>query len=251
MNQLTSHKTIVHNFYSKVLAMGDAQLANTLIQDNYVQHSPLVETGKSGFLKFLEMLKKLPQPSEPSVPFFRTIAQGNLVAVHIGIEFMGQQKAVVDLFRIEDGQLAEHWDASEDVPDARCNPLPMVEGPVCIEDQDLTDSNARIVRSFTEKVLIAGEDLWLQYMSPDLIQHHPDLSNGISSLPDYSMECKTNSLHQVIAEGNFVVTQAQATIQHRDFVLYNVYRLHEGVIVEHWSVKQPIPTEMAHSNGMI
>lgn len=233
------------------MALGDTQLAHTLIREDYIQHSPTVKTGRAGFLEFVQLLKELPQAANPTPPFFRTIAQNNMVAVHIGIEFMGQQKAVIDLFRIENGQLAEHWDASEDVPEKADNPLPMVEGTWAIENLHLTDQNAAIVNSFTQKVLIAGIDLWDSYVSPNLIEHHPMMTKGFSDLRSYYEKLEVSSLQQVIAEGNFVVTQAKGKLENQAYALYDVYRLQAKQIIEHWSVKQRIPSQMAHPNGMI
>ena len=58
-------------------------------------------------------------------------------------------------------------------------------------------------------------------------------------------------MHIVIGEGDFVLTQSAGKFGILPHVVYDIYRLSNGRIVEHWSVKQQIPTEMAHNNGMV
>ena len=88
-------------------------------------------------------------------------------------------------------------------------------------------------------------------MTTDLIQHNPEIANGITGLQTYYQDIKTEQVHKVIGEGNFVVTQSKCLIQGKAHVVYDIYRLGNGKIKEHWSVKQIIPKVMAHNNGMI
>ncbi|MDN5202699.1 hypothetical protein QQ008_15020 [Fulvivirgaceae bacterium BMA10] len=245
------NKTTIINFYSKVLGQGDTHLVDSIIKDDYIQHSPMVKTGKAGFVEFLAFLKNLPKPESPTKPFFRFICENDLVAVHLSIEFMGQKKAVMDLFRFENGMLAEHWDASEDIPEISNNKNSVVEGPINIQDPGLTNTNKSIVRTYTNEVLIGKKSEWQKYLSEDLIQHNPELTNGIPSLVSYYRSFEIMNIHRVIGEGNFVATQSHGKYENSSFVVYDIYRLEEESIVEHWSVKQKIPNKMAHINGMI
>ena len=251
MEQCNSNKKIVVDFYSKVIKEKDSELAEKIIKDDYIQHSPTVETGRAGFMKLLNYLKQLPDPQNESKPFFRFICDGDFVAAHLSIKFMGQQIAVVDLFRLEDEKLAEHWDASEKIPERNDGQRPVVEGPAVIEEPKMTNRNKSIVHSYCKEVLIGRKNQWQKFISQDVIQHNPHLTDGIESLKEYYQSLEIVELHQVVGEGNFVLTQAEGIFNNLPFAIYDIYRLEDDLIVEHWNVKQEIPGELAHSNNMI
>ena len=90
-----------------------------------------------------------------------------------------------------------------------------------------------------------------EYLEPGLIQHNPDIADGQKALEAYYKTAEVIKMHKVIGEGDFVLTQSSGKFGTLPHVVYDIYRLANGRIVEHWSVKQEIPTEMAHSNGMV
>jgi predicted SnoaL-like aldol condensation-catalyzing enzyme len=122
------NKQLILDFYSKVLSQGDENFANRVIDENYIQHNPMVKTGKSGFLNFLSFLKQIPQPKETKAVFKRVIADESFVVVHSQIEFMGKENATVDMYRIENNVLMEHWDTVQIIENER----PIVEGSIDI-----------------------------------------------------------------------------------------------------------------------
>lgn len=249
---MEQNKQIVADLYSRVFGQGDAQFAHSIIAEGYIQHSPMVKTGKAGFMEFLDFLKQIPKPKSPSKPFVRMFGEGNFVAVHMEIEFMGEPRSVLDLFRLEDGLLVEHWDASEKISVDSSRENPVVKGTLLIEDKDSTEENKSLVRRYSQTVLLHKQwDMWREFLSQDLIQHNPTLKNGASHLGEFYEGMEMQSLHQIVCEGNFVLTQSRALLNASPYVVYDIYRVKDSLIVEHWSVKQLIPNQMAHSNGMI
>ena len=231
-----SNKELVEELYSKVFATGDIEVANSIIAGNYIQHNPMVKTGKAGFLEFLDQLKHLPKPQNPVKPFTRIITEKDFVAVHSRINFMGQDRATLDLYRIEAQQLAEHWDASELI----INGSPNVLGPVEPNPNEDTTTNKRIVSEFADAVFAKGELGRVSDLSqPDLL-----VSDSLEK-----RECYV--LHRLIGEHNFIVAQGQLQFQGAPYVMYDIFQLGDGRILHHWTVKQLIPNEMAHDNGMI
>jgi predicted SnoaL-like aldol condensation-catalyzing enzyme len=203
-------------------------------------------------MEFITILKQMPKPENPTKPFMRLICDGDLVAVHLSIEFMGKKKAVVDLYRIEDGLIAEHWDAVQDISNPNLNGNPVVEGPVNIEDANLTDKNKAIVNLYSQQVLIGKQYNKLSdFIAADLIQHNPEIINGRIELMDYYKNVRIAKVHRLIGEGNFVLTQSDGSINNLPYVIYDIYRLKNSEIVEHWSAEQIIPEKMVHNNGMI
>lgn len=230
-----SNKQLIIDFYSKVLGQANEKFADSVISNNYIQHNPMVKTGKTGFMEFLAMLKQMPKPENPKKPFMRFISESNFVAVHSQIEFMGKENAVLDLYRIENGLISEHWDAVQEIVDSN----PKVVGTVELDNKEKTSINKKIVEDFAKQVLIEKKtDKVKNYLSDSL------------SISDFVIDYENFQLHRLIGEENFVLTQSEINVKGTRFVRYDIYRLSHQLITEHWSVRQMIPEKMAHSNGM-
>ena len=58
-----------------------------------------------------------------------------------------------------------------------------------------------------------------------------------------------SDVHMVVAEGNFVFTASEGKLGGKPTAFYDLFRVEDGKIVEHWDVIADIPAEMAHDNG--
>lgn len=248
----TRNKQIVIDFYKKAIGEQDLDFAGKIVTENYIQHNPQVKTGKEGFLEAITFLKKMPKPNETVRPFMRIIAEGEYVVVHLSIEFGGQKKNILDVFRLENGLIAEHWDAIQDKSESSLNGNSEIEGPILIENEEATYQNKKIIEDYTNQVLIDRNfDLLNNFVAAELIQHNPKMNNGSESIAAYYQHITIQKVHKVIGQGNFVVTQSKAIVAKENFVIYDIYVLANGLITEHWSVSQAIPEIMVHNNGMI
>jgi len=247
-----SNKQIVIDFYKKAIGEKDLEYASGIVTEDYIQHNPHVKTGKKGFLEAIAFLKKIPQPKNTPAPTMRIIVDKEFVAVHMAITLGGQKKIVLDLFRLENGLIAEHWDAIQVESDSTLNGNSEIEGPIAILDERNTTKNKQLVVDYTKYILIdkAFEKL-ASFVHQDVIQHNPKIKNGRNAIRDYLRKVTLLKVHKVIGQGNFVMTQSEAIKDGKDLVQYDIYRLDKGLIVEHWSVVQEIPKVMAHTNGMI
>ncbi|PJJ84218.1 nuclear transport factor 2 family protein [Mucilaginibacter auburnensis] len=115
----TSDKTIITGFYREIVRERRSELIPQYVQENYVQHSPMGKDGRQGLVQMVEFLKKLPPvPENEPTPIVHLIGQDDLVAAHLDIHFMGKHIKVIELFRVEDGKAAEHWEVTEELTDA-------------------------------------------------------------------------------------------------------------------------------------
>jgi predicted SnoaL-like aldol condensation-catalyzing enzyme len=115
------NKQIVLKFYEKALNAKNAEAAVSYFGSHYTQHNPGTADGIEGFRKFIEYLRQnYPQAhSEPKHVF----ADGNYVIIHShAIREPGTRgAAVVDIFRLEDRKIVEHWDIIQPVPETAAN----------------------------------------------------------------------------------------------------------------------------------
>jgi predicted SnoaL-like aldol condensation-catalyzing enzyme len=213
------NKDLVLSFYKDVIGRRDAARAREIIAEGYIQHNPQLKTGRAGVLEALEHLRKMPAPpvGAPS-PIKLVIADADLVALLLVVVLGGQKKVVVDIFRVEGGQLAEHWDAVQDEAEAGCPASIMFDEPAKVTDATLTDTNRAVVKSL-----------------------------ALEALPGRNHA----RIHHIIVEGSFAVVQSEISIGQEPFVRYDVLRLLNRKIEAQWSVQQSIPSQMMHSNGMI
>lgn len=110
-----SNKTIVAGFYKRIVGQRESSLINQYVREDYIQHSPMGKDGREGLFEMVEFLKSLPPSTETQSPVKMLITEGDMVAGLLDIKFMGKRMLVVDLFRLQDGLLAEHWDAVQEI----------------------------------------------------------------------------------------------------------------------------------------
>ena len=103
-------------FY-KMAYMGEpAKAVEHYVGDVYIQHNPVVRNGKDGFIEYFERMSS--EYPEKSIEFVRSVAEGDLVALHTHQIWPGNEEYVtMDFFRFdENGKIVEHWDAIQKIP---------------------------------------------------------------------------------------------------------------------------------------
>ena len=118
---LEANKKVVVDFYEKALNQKDYDAAAKYFGPRYIQHNPLVPNGPDGLKALVTLLKdKFPNAHSE---IKRVIAEGDLVVLHVhAVREPGQRgRAIVDIFKVEDGKIVEHWDVIQDVPEKAAN----------------------------------------------------------------------------------------------------------------------------------
>ena len=118
LDRTEENKALVAAFIQDVFTDGKLdRVTDYVSSETYIQHDPLVADGLEGLADFLESLAE----SGQSMRYLETrllIGSGDLVAALSRMELGGTEMAVIDLFRVADGRLVEHWDVLEPVPPA-------------------------------------------------------------------------------------------------------------------------------------
>lgn len=123
---LQSNKEIVLAFYEAALNEKDFDKASVYFGDTYTQHNPLAEDGKKGFANFLAFLRETYPDSHGEIR--RVWADGDHVILHVLEKRRPEDRgdAVVDIFRVENGKVVEHWDVTQAIPVESANPNGMI-----------------------------------------------------------------------------------------------------------------------------
>jgi len=239
----------------------DAEKGKDCLTADYIQHNPTVPSGPDVFLSFLPKLKEAGLKAD----VHRVIAEGDLVAVHSTYDnaeaFGGKQLVAFDVFRVQDGKIAEHWDNLTPLA-TQANPSghSQTDGPTEIVDLGLTADNKKVVQQFVDEVLLKGDMVNLtKLVSPTTyIQHNTMVADGLDGL-GAALEAFAKAgkpmvymtLHKIIAEGNFVFTMSEGKLGEEATAFFDLFRLEGGLIVEHWDVMSAIPSAeaFAHENG--
>lgn len=122
-SRLAANKRLVYDFWREVLEAGHMDLAPKYLTESYIQHNPNVPTGRKGFVDyFLKYDSSEPKQIEPKVkaPLVSIVAEGNLVVLSFVSKCTDPKDKTrecsttwFDMFRIENGKIAEHWDSAE------------------------------------------------------------------------------------------------------------------------------------------
>ena len=122
MADLSENKRVVRSFYEESFNDGDPEGAVERYQgDRYIQHNPQAANGPEAFIGFVKWIRG--QFPELHVDIKRIIAEDDLVVTHSHLRQSPEDRgtAVVDIFRVENGKIVEHWDVLQPIPEQAAN----------------------------------------------------------------------------------------------------------------------------------
>lgn len=120
--QLAANKQLVLAFYEAMIGRKDFDSGRQYMGDTYRQHAPYAADGPEGLRTFVDWFRT--NHPDHRYEIKRVIAEGDYVMLHVhgtgGLSPHGE--AVVDIFRIENGKVVEHWDIIQSIPEKFDNP---------------------------------------------------------------------------------------------------------------------------------
>jgi predicted SnoaL-like aldol condensation-catalyzing enzyme len=112
------NKALVRDFYTTVLIHRDVDAAPRFLRDDYIQHNTHVPTGLKGFMNTFRARFAEELPPDYKRELLNVVGDKDLVVVYVRRTWTGRdgkrnQELGFDMFRVQGGKVAEHWDADD------------------------------------------------------------------------------------------------------------------------------------------
>ena len=241
-------------------ANGDAELAATLLDEGYIQHNLAYGTGRDAFVGSVEYLAAADAPT--TVNTIRSFADGDYVFLQTVYNFAGAGEQVAfDIFRFNKaGLIAEHWDNLASVVEPNPSGHTQIDGTLEIAEPGRTAQNRQLVCDFLFDVMQGNKpEKTPDYFDGDTyIQHNTAIADGLSGLSDalaalaeQGIEMIYDRTHMVLAQGDFVLAVSEGSYAGAPTSYYDLWRVANGKIAEHWDVMETIAdaSTWANDNG--
>lgn len=237
----------------KSIETGASEPVGYINPNKYIQHNLGVADGLAGFGALLQALPA----NSAKVNTVRAFQDGDFVFTHTDYDFFGP-KTGFDIFRFEDGKIVEHWDNLQEAAKPNPSGHTMVDGATEIKDLDKTAANKTLVRNFVDDILVNGkmEKLAGYFDADNYIQHNPNIPDQLSGLgkalgewAKQGITMKYDTIHKVLGEGNFVLVVSEGHLAGKHNSFYDLFRVENGKIAEHWDTIEEIPAKESWKNN--
>ena len=238
-------------------ATGDTEKAVSLLAEGYIQHNLAYGTGRDAFVGSVAWLASA--PVKTTVQNIRAFEDDNKVFLQTVYNFAGAGEQVAfDIFRFDaDGKITEHWDNLA----AKAEPNPsghtQIDGCKELKDLDKTEANRDLVKNFLADVMQGQHpEKTPEYFDGDTyIQHNTGIADGLSglgsalaALAEQGIQMIYTTVHQVLAQGNYVLAVSEGTFGGASTSYYDLWRVENGKIAEHWDVMETIAAKETWQN---
>ena len=238
-------------------ASGDTEKAKELLAPGYIQHNLAYGTGAKAFAGSVAWLASA--PAKTTVQNIRAFEDGDKVFLQTVYNFAGAGEQVAfDIFRFdEEGKIAEHWDNIAAKADPNPSGHTQTDGYDFLEDLDKTEANRELVENFLHDVMQgkAPEKTPSYFDGDTYIQHNTSIADGLSglgaalgALAEQGIQMIYDTVHQVLAQGNFVLAVSEGTFGGAPTAYYDLWRVEDGKIAEHWDVMETLAAEDTWQN---
>ena len=235
------------------IELGNTLDLGLLHPTRYKQHNPNLGDGVAAIAAIHDLLPR----EEVYTNVVRAFEDGDHSFVHVDYHLFGPTVAF-DIHRYEDGVAVEHWDNLQDTPPARNQSgRTMTDGKTQVKDRDKTEVNKALAQRFTQQVLVEKQvaNAAAYFEGDHLMQHNPHMGDGVTEFlavrrawEDRGTPARYDKVHKVLGEGNFVLVLSEGAFLAKPTAFYDLYRIEDDRIVEHWDVTEEIPAEADRKN---
>lgn len=239
------NKTLVLRLYSEAFNQNKTDVVKELVAADYVQHDKSAAGGAGGQVKQFQDLKAKIPGAVATVK--RTAADRDLVAVHWHASATPANEATgearIDLYRVGNGKLAEHWSIAQTVPATTASGNSLFSdqyqypngAPAPSEEQE--EKNRQFAVEAYRKLSDGDAAVIDTSWDPRYYQHNPVAGNGTEPLKQFMQQSGTQptgsgrtQFGHTLADGDLVWVFSS------DYVVADIFRVVDGKIIEHWDV---------------
>ena len=237
----------------------DPTAVDRYFAESFIQHDPNITDGFAGMKSFAADVASSPAAD---ITIYRTLVDEDFVLLHSrynGVRRRGAPVIAFDLFRFKGGKIVGHWGGQEPEMPPNLSGRTQVDGPTEVLDREKTEANRALVRTYRETVMVSLRFDRIEEFIEDAhyAQHASKIGDGIARLRDRiaSVAKEGGQLfltpRRFVAEGNFVLVLTDGELPSGPTAVYDLFRVENGKIVEHWDVLTPIPprNQWKNSNG--
>lgn len=238
-------------------ASGNVAKAKSLLCEGYIQHNLAYGTGRDAFCGSVAYLGAA--PVKTTVNTIRAFEDGDKVFMQTVYDFAGSGKQVAfDIFRFENGKIAEHWDNLTALAQPNPSGRTQIDGQVEAKDIKKTEQNREIVKNFLYDVMQGkNPQKTPEYFDGDkYLQHNTGIADGLSglcaaleALGKAGIAMVYDKVHQMLAQGDMVLAVSEGTFGGKPTAYYDLWRVENGKIAEHWDVMETIADKSAWANS--
>jgi predicted SnoaL-like aldol condensation-catalyzing enzyme len=219
---------------------------------DYIEHSTLAGPGRHSVREAAGSL-----PAGFRHERLRVLSEDDLVVMHGLYHGLGPIPIVgCDLWRVADGKIVEHWDARQPWAEQPVSGHTMTDGPVMVTEPEKTAASKKLVEQFAELIMMGGDRTQITrfFDSDRFIQHNPQIADGVSGLANAIQAgvwaAVVAQVHHIVADGEFVFTQGEGTLHGIPTAFYDLFRVENDKLAEHWDIVFAKPDTLPHSNGL-
>ncbi len=225
--------------------------------DRYTQHSTGVRDGIEGFVEFFEPF--IERNPVRHIEIVRALEDGQRVYVHAyqSLNHGEAEWVTMDFFDTDgNDKIIEHWDVIASFTAATPSGHTSVDGDTEIVDHDRTEANRQLVQAAIEDILMEDGDPHNidRYISADkYIQHNFEVEDGLAPFQALVTAADRKLFYKeivlLVAEGNFVASLCKAEWDGAPYAQADLFRVENGLIVEHWDAAEPVGPEEGWVNS--
>jgi predicted SnoaL-like aldol condensation-catalyzing enzyme len=252
LNTMTNQEKAVAVIES--IETGNPEAISYINPNTYIQHNLAVADGPAGFGALLQLLPE----GSAKAKVKRAFQDDNFVVLHTEYNFFGP-KVGFDVFRFEDGKIVEHWDNLQELTPVNASGRTQTDGSTKVINLNDTEQNKALVADFVNTILINGDmtriNDFIGVNDEDYLQHNPAIGDGLNSLGKALASLAENGMpmiyknnHKILGQGNFVLSISEGTFLNKDVAFYDLFRIENNKLVEHWDVIENIPAKAEWKN---
>ena len=238
------------------MVAGNTESIELFVAENgFIQHNPEIAGGRQGWIDAVNN----GYYANTSIEIFRNVGDEESEYVFLHCLYPRDTTATVafEVFRFQDGKIVEHWDNFQELAPANNSGRTMLGGVSEFDQRADTQASKTLAGGFVQYALVGGDTVGLEnYFNGDIYLEHAAggtdgalrLVANLKTLADFGIRAY-GQRHAVYGLGDFVLTLSESGVTGTPTAHYDMYRVEDGYIAEHWSVVQTIPPDSTHLNG--